>query len=83
MKKGPISSKTRRRGSAEFKTNLLGWKNKGACSRWRFNDYEFNQWFNDYHIKGKFNRLLEKFNEKGNNCFNPFKKKLSERLQFQ
>lgn len=35
------------------------------------------------HIKGKFNRLLEKFNEKGDNCFNPLKKKLSEKLQFK
>ena len=27
-------------------------------------------------MKGKFSRILEKFNEKGNNCFNPIKQKM-------
>ena len=29
------------------------------------------------HTKGKFNRILEKFNEKGDKCFNPIKQKLT------
>lgn len=33
-------------------------------------------YYDAYHMKGKFKRTLEKFNEKGGNCFNPIKHKL-------
>lgn len=33
-------------------------------------------YFDPNHIKGKFDRILEKFDEKGGHCFSPFKNKL-------
>ena len=40
-------------------------------------DKEITIYLDPNHTKGKFNRILEKFNEKGDKCFNPIKQKLT------